>query len=77
MALHLGMAFFENGLGLGYTGNGWFLCSSIDVLEYRQLVAVCSLSMALCRQLCPQRGPSEHIMCCAVFLSCCVDTCGL
>lgn len=57
MALHLGMAFFESLLGLGYTGNGWFLCSSIDVTEYSLSAScVCSLIVALCCQLCLQRG---------------------
>lgn len=63
MALHLGMAFFENGLGLGYTGNGWFLRSSTDVLEHRQLVAVCSLGVWPCVVSCVPSGVHPNTLC--------------
>lgn len=61
VALHLGMAFFESLLGLGYAGNGWFLCSSIDVPEYSPSASCVCLLVWPCAVSCVCKG--GHVQC--------------
>lgn len=77
MAQHLRMAFFENILGLGYTGNGWFLCNSIDVPECRRLAAVSSLECGPVLSACVPKGVHQNTLCAVPSFLSCVDTCGV